>query len=63
MEKILIPLAELLAALWVIVGAVWLFYKGITYILAALTKVWDTSGSKKSFCGQSIGMSSRPEEE
>jgi hypothetical protein len=34
-----ISLAKLLAALWVVVGTMWLLYRGVMYILAAATEV------------------------
>ena len=34
----LISFAEFLAALWVIVGSVWLLYKGAIYVLAAVVE-------------------------
>lgn len=35
----LIRFAEFLAALWVVVGSVWLLYKGVLYVIASLVEV------------------------
>ena len=42
----LINLAEFLAALWVLVGSVWLLYKGAVYVLAAVVERGMPKGEK-----------------